>query len=83
VVAVTAGGADWAPVWRLGLGFRFWWALGNWGVTIAVVCLFASAVLVLVRQSVSDGSLRDTCRCIWINLATIALAFFVPAISAL
>ena len=82
-VVVTAGGADWAPAWRLGLGFRFWRELAEWGVTLAFACVFASARLAAGRRSVPREALRDTRRCLWLNAAALALALFVPALAAL
>ena len=52
-------------------------------VLLVVSVVFASALLAAARRSASDEILRDTRRCLWLNVVAIALAWFVPAIAAL
>ena len=82
-VAVTAGPLDGAPWRRIGLGWRFWMSLGDSGRVLAIGSLIGC--LALAALGPSPAELRPGCirRCVWLNLGTIALSLFVPAIAAL
>jgi hypothetical protein len=74
-VLVTAGPLDWARWRRLDLGWRFWMNLGSWNATLAFVCLFPSLALAM---TLSNEMVKGTRWCVGLNIATIALLYFVP-----
>ena len=81
-VAVTVGGAARAPLWRLGLGYRFWREFAEQGAMLAFVGIFASALLAMFQRPASDVNLREIQCLLCLNIAAIVLALFVPAIAA-
>ena len=81
-VVATAGETDWAAWRRFGLGWRFWMGLGQWSGLLAFVCIVACLLLAAVRISCPEEDLTDIGWCLWFNIATIVLLFFVPAIAA-
>ena len=82
-VAATSGAPDWAAWRRLGLGWRFWMGLGSLSACLAFACLVACLLLAVFRRSFREEKLKDISWCTWLNITTLALLFFVPAIAAL
>jgi hypothetical protein len=84
VFAVTAtfGSTNWAVWRRLGLGWRFWMGLGSWSAFLAFACLGTCLLLAAFRRWCREQELKDTSWCAWLNITTIALLFFIPAIAA-
>ena len=82
-VAATSGATSWAAWRRLGLGWRFWMGLGSSSAYLASACLLACLPLAVSHRSFREEKLRGTSWCAWLNIATIALLYFVPAIAAL
>jgi hypothetical protein len=81
-VAATSGELDWATWRRFNLGWRFWMGLGSSGAFLALACLVVYLLLAVSRRSLGEGKLKDARWCVWLNIATIALSLFVPAIAA-
>lgn len=82
-VATTFGEFGWASWRRLGLGWRFWMGLGELSAALAFTRLVACLLLAVLQRSYGGAKLKNTRWCIWLNIATIALLAFVPAIAAL
>jgi hypothetical protein len=81
-VAATAGATDWAAWRRFGLGWRFWIGLGSWSAFLAFARFISCLSLAASRRWCGEGNLKDTGWCAWLNIATMALLFFVPGIAA-
>jgi len=81
-VAATSGATDWVA-WRwCGLGSRFWMGLGSWSAVLAFGCFIACLSLAASRRWSRERNLKDTSWCAWLNIATMAQLFLVPAIAA-
>jgi hypothetical protein len=50
---------------------------------MALVCLAACLFLAGSRRSCREGTLKATSWSVWLNIATMALLVFVPAIAAI
>ena len=81
-VASTFGEIGWASWRRLGLSWRVWMDLGELSAAVAFACLVTCFLLAILRRSCGEAKLKDTHLCIWLNIATIILSLFVPAIAA-
>jgi hypothetical protein len=82
-VAVTSGPLDWAPWRRMGLGWRFWMGLGSEGAFLAIGSLLGSLWLSVPGHMSSRGAPEAFRRYAWLNIGTIILSLFVPAIAAI
>jgi hypothetical protein len=82
-IAVTMGPAGWARWRRLDLSWRFWMGVGDWCAALAGICLIVCLLLAILRPCSDKGELKNTRWCVWINIITIGLLFFVPAIAAI
>ena len=68
--------------WRgFRLGGPFWTRLGDMGVWIALACLVPSLLLAAYRRLRPADRLKATGWCVCLNVATMGLALFVPAIA--
>jgi hypothetical protein len=56
--------------------------LGLLFATIALACLMAFGSLALLRPYLREKRTTDAKWCLWLNIATIAMLCFVPAIAA-
>ena len=82
-VAATAGPTDWAIWRRFNLGWKFWMGLGDYCAALACMCLVVCLLLAVLRRGGAKGKLKQTGWCVWLNIATIGLLFFVPAVAAI
>jgi hypothetical protein len=81
-LAMNLGPLNLAIRGHLDLGRRFWMNLGPWNATLAFVCLIPSLALLISRHDPRFGeTAKNTRWCAGLNLTTIALLFFVPAIA--
>jgi hypothetical protein len=81
-VAATAGPLDWATWRRFDLGWRFWMDLGGWNALLAFACLIPNLALAVSWHNRQIGeNVKDTRWCVGLNIATIALLYFVPALA--
>ena len=81
-IAVTAGPLDWARWRRLDLGWSVWMGLGSWCAALACLGLVGCLVLAILRRGGNKGKLKNTGWCVWLNIATMGLSLFVPAVAA-
>lgn len=82
-VVATLGAYGWAPDLRLGLGWRFWMRLGGCSACLAVGCLVGCAILCWVLPPDERRRPPGLGRLALLDVATIGLSFFVPAVSGL
>lgn len=81
-VAMTSGPLNLAIRRHLDLGYRFWMNLGSWNAALAFASLIPSLVLAISWHNRGrEGTVKDTRWCVWLNIGTIAMSFFVPAIA--
>lgn len=81
-VAVTRGMPGWAPLWRLGLGWRFWEGVGSSSAWLAFACMILCVILLFQRKLEGEQAPIGVGRLLVLNAATIGLLCFVPAIAA-
>ena len=81
-LAVTSSGAV-AITWKFGFGLSFFRGLSEWSALLAVGCMFICFPLVLARKWCGTATPQDVRWCIWINVLTMVLFFFVPARSGI
>jgi hypothetical protein len=82
-VAAMVGPSHWAR-WRMfDPGWIFWMNLGNWCAALAFVSLVVCLLLAVLRRGDDKGKLKPTGWCVGLNIATIGLLFFVPAVDKL
>ncbi len=80
-VLVTLGPRDWAEWRRFEAGWRFWMDLGSWGTVLAFVSLIGCLLLTVFRRSSAVEEPVSTRGYFWLNLLTIVLSIFVPAVA--
>lgn len=80
--AAASGPLGWASWRRAGLGWIFWMELSSWGVLLALISLAICIVMCIHNAHPEDSEKARIGRSAWLNLCTLTLAPFVPAIAA-
>jgi len=70
-----------ATTWKFGLGWSFFRGLSEWNALLALGCFVACVPMAVTRQRCSDAMLKDVRWCIWLNIITMVMLLFVPAVA--
>jgi len=81
LAVVTAGVPGWATWRRFGLGWRFWIGLADEDACVALGCLLGCLVLSPLLYSQKVVGSRPLVLVVLLNLITLGLWVFVPAIA--